>query len=265
MRLRKKEVVDQIIELSQYDIRRLIHILEDINYAYKGKNITEEILKDYSTISQKKDTDTDLYSATGQLIYDYSGIDSSIKLYESDKVKLPLMVHQNYINAVIPNFNNAVCFDKLHKIAGLLSDGDVVENYIYGEQTWSMQEIHGFYSCAAPSFYISDGMTKPMTRTPLLFTTDLNKTSIKQINKKNIGKADKFFKNMDTMDYIYISQILAKYIQSENIAECVALTKEYDIEFQQIELLMKIDKIRDDSFTIPARSKREFTRLLDVE
>lgn len=261
--IRSEVVIDKIITHSQSDIRRLINTLQDINYAYGNQKITEQLVDEYCKMSKTKDTDIDLYRATNGLMYEYDSIDDCLRYYETEKVLLPLMVHQNYLKNVITNVRRKdKSFELIKNVANSLSRGDVVENYIYGNQNWEMQEIHGFHTCVATSFYICDTIKHPQ-RVRLDFTTDLNKTSIKNINKKNIGKTNKCFKSMNIADYIYINKIIKKLIEEGNIEKCVDLLKNYDIKLEHIESLLKIDKIKNSKTTLTSKQKKEFLKYLN--
>ena len=233
--------------------------MEDIKNAYGNKLITLEMINQYCMVSNKKDIDINLYVATDELLYGYVNIDKCLRLFETEKVLLPLMVHQNYVKSVIANSKpGADTYNLIKKISDSLSTGDVIENYIYGEQNWNMQEIHGFYTCAAPSYYLSENINGKPKEVKSVFATDLNKTSIKKINKKNISNTDKCLKNTNIYDYIYINKIIRTIILRNNIKECALLVKKYNIKLEHIETLLKIDKIKYIKVTLTSKQKNEF-------
>jgi hypothetical protein len=176
------------------------------------------------------------------------------------------MVHQNYTSSVLKNVDNIKDqYEIIKKVGESLSTGDVVENYIYGDQSWEMQEIHGFHTCVATSFYLHE-KAKSSFPVKLIFTTDLNKTSIKKINKKNINNTNRCFKNMNIFDYIYMNKIVRRLIEDNNIKECVRLMKKYNIKLEYIESLLKIDKIKNTKTVLSSRQKKEFNKYLeDIE
>lgn len=268
-------VITKIIMHSQGDIRRLINTLEDIKNAYGNKLIDAKIMEEYCSTSTKKDVNIELNKSTSKILYEYTNLDECLRLFESEKVLLPLMIHHNYINSIIANdtdINNQ--FNIVRKISEFLSEGDVIENYIYGDQNWEMQEIHGLYTCGFPSYYLCENLDKDdePAKPALEFTTDLNKTSIKKINKKNILNTDTCLKNMNIEDYIYINKIIRKFIDSGNIAECAKILQFYDIKLEHVESLIKIDKIKynnnknnkdKDKVTLTSKQKNEFSAHLN--
>ena len=267
IKLKHEVVINKIINHSQGDIRRLIFTLQDIKNAYGDKIINLEMLEEYSLISNKKDVDIDLYKATDELLYSYISVDNCLRLFETEKVLLPLMIHQNYAKSIVANYKNSEDQHILaRKISESLSIGDVIENHIYGDQNWEMQETHGFYTCVAPSYHLCADINKNKAepvKIKLDFAIDLNKTSIKRINKKNIINTDRCFKNMNINDYIYINKIIRKLIVENKISECYELLKDYNIKLEHIESLLKIDKIKDSKTSLTSKQKNEFIKLIN--
>lgn len=251
-----------IINHSQGDIRRLIQILQELKYSYGEKTITPEMFEDYRQASKIKDINPDLFKATEQILYDYKNIDECLKNYETEKVILPLMVHQNYIKSICDNYKEKDKYELIKKVSEFLSQGDVIENYIYADQNWNLQEIHGFYTCVAPSFYLNQGINKNPIKSKLKFADDLNKTSIKNINKKNIKNADKILENMNIFDYIYIRKIIEKKLKENDYHEIKNLFQNYDIKLEHIESLLKIDK-NEEKITLTTKQKNELKKILN--
>jgi DNA polymerase III delta prime subunit len=260
--IKNNDVAVMIIDHSQDDYRRLILTLEDIKSGYDNQKITEEILDKYFENAKKKDIDFDLFNAANQLLSNFESIDDCLRLYEIEKTLLPLMMHENYPNYVMANYKDSEdSFRISDKISSSLSEGDVIENCIYGDQNWDMQEIHGLMSCVTTSYNLHmPDRTSNYTRCN--FTTDLNKTSIKKINAKNINDADRCFKNLDIFDYIYMNKIIRKKISEGDIKGCIELLKGYNIKLEHIEKLLKIDKIKDSKNNLTSKQKKEFTKHL---
>ena len=69
--------------------------MQDLKINY-GNNISNEYINEYYILSKKKDTDVDIYKAVSSLMVGYKNIEESMRLYEGEKVIIPLMFHQNY-------------------------------------------------------------------------------------------------------------------------------------------------------------------------
>lgn len=267
-------IVNKIIEYTQHDIRKLLYMLEDLMIKIDKNNnsaVTMDMVNDYIKNSQKKDLDFNLFDSAEQLLYDYKSIDRTLSVFESETVLLPLMVHQYYVRNINNNcFDDEQQFELTNEISKSLSLGDVVENQIYGDQNWKMREIHGFYTCVNTSYNLSECIDSEPTKCSLDFPKDLNKTSIKKINKKNIDNTSKCILNKDIVDFMYISKIVKQLIKTNRLEECSRLLKPHGMKIEHIESLLKIEKIRykitsSDStkVTLTSKQKKELQSYLE--
>jgi len=198
-------------------------------------------------------------------LQNYKNVNTCMSLYETEKVLLPLMMQQNYPECIIQNYDdNDDRYMLCQTVSDSLSMGDITENYIYGEQNWSMQDIHGIFTCVIPSYYINMNDKNKRTEFSSSFPVDLNKTSIKSINKKNIVNTDQCLKNMNIFDYMFVSKIIYNYIVNNNIEECIKLLLGYNIEMEYIESLLKINKIRSNKSCLTMKQKKEFVNYIEL-
>jgi len=234
------DTVQKIVSESQSDIRRMINIIKELKSMY-GTNISYEDAENYFSIFKKKDVNLDIYVACDKLMFNYANVNTCLKYYDIEKVTIPLMIHQNYPKVITSN----PCYDKntlMEQITRSMSEGDLVENYIYGEQAWSMIDIHGFYACCLPSHLMHEHRLIKKSTAKTLYPIDLNKTSTERINKKNIKNADVCFRNVDIYDYIYMNMLLKKVLMKDGVSECVELLDSYKAAKWNVESLLKIDK-----------------------
>lgn len=218
-----EEVIDNISEFVDGNIRQVILTLYQIKDIY-NELITKKIWEKITdNLCETTNTDFDLFKSADNLIHNYRGIDECLKLYRLDKVLLPLMIQQNYIKCI--SDINSLC-----EITELLSEGDIIEGIIYNNQNWELNDIHGILTCVIPSYIMSDTSNK---RVKLDFPSDLNKTSTKKTNKKNIKTND-----MDIDDYINMSSLLNKLSSKYNKQEFVKIVKNYDLD--NIESIMRL-------------------------
>lgn len=262
-----------VIEHTQRDYRRLILTMQDLKYSYDSQSITMDMFDEYKETSKKKDEDLNLFKMTDILMQKYDNIEDCMRYYTTDKVVLPLMIHQNYLTAIKAKMNNQTKKDRLNKaceIAKVMSRGDIVENYIYGEQNWDICYIHGFYSCVTPSYMLSSMGDEVYLY--LVYSSDLNKSSISKINRKNILNANRVFENKNINDYLYLSQILTK-MKDEGDIEGMTRMLECDargmsggnsnISIGNVESLFKIDKIKKNKTSLTSKNKKEIMSRLN--
>jgi hypothetical protein len=208
-------IIPIFIEYCQTDLRKILIQLDELKINYNDIKITISIFNEFVEIMKKKDQNYDLYKATDKMLSEYHSIENCLELFESQKVLMPLMIHENYHEFIFE--------DKYYKILDILSRGDVLENYIHGEQNWDLLEIHGYISCVIPSFYINKYKNNKKNR-KLEFAIDLNRTSVKKMNFKNINKTNtrisknnKNIRNKSIEEFIYMIEIMDKNITEINV------------------------------------------------
>lgn len=243
------ELYDKIINFSQFDIKRLINILQELSFHY-DKIESIDILDFFFNKSRQKNIDIGLYEATEKLLNNYNDYETVIKLYESEKVLLPLMIHEHYLKKILTKSTQS--WDKviysLVKTSDSISRGDNIETSIYTDQNWYLQNIHGFYTCLNTSFWINKvNNAYNLTVDKMKFSSDLNKTSLKNINRKNINNLMKIISNKSIDEIIYINQLTNHLFKEGKEEVLINILQNYkkDITVKEIELCLKIDKTQD--------------------
>jgi len=221
------DVENELIDFVGGNIRQLILVLYQLKQIYMDIEITKKLWDDFiKNTVEILDTDFDLFKNANKIIHNYVNIDSSLKKYKLDKVLLPLMVYQNYIKYV----GNNICL--LDKIINKISEGDLVENNIYNDQNWEVEEVHGIYTCVIPSYEMTKLKEKSIR---LDFPSDLNKTSTKKTNKKNI-KVTKF----NISDFITLNELMGKLMKKYKKNELNKIIDDFNIR-EDIDTILKLN------------------------
>jgi hypothetical protein len=263
MTFENMDVITKIIEHGQNDYRRLIVTLGELYRIYEKETITTISITNYLKCISEKNMDKSIFDNTVHLFTRYNGINSTLKIFETDKSNMPLMVHQNHFSAI-----NGYIKEKSKKIdistelTKSLSHGDVVDNYIYSDQNWSLSETYGFYTCVYPSFKINQNIDttrltsdskyshyRPNFET--LYPKDLNRTSTRRINYKNVKLANDFFSNMSIDDYVLAAKFIKNLLDDGRVEECEKMLKDYNLTAQGIMYVLKIDKINGTRKDVP--------------
>jgi DNA polymerase III delta prime subunit len=259
-------IANKIIVNSQNDYRRLLQITEDLKLSHGKKKITNEMVDEYLDLCKTKDLDLDIYRVATDMTLKYTGMIDCLRLYESEKVIIPLMLHQNYIKC-INNYhkNKNDKYDLISSIAKSMAMGDVLEDYIYSDQNWDMQEIHGFLTCVYPSYRLTKEKldAHPAWLPKMLkFPADFNRTSIKFINKKNVTNSNVCLKNMEIMDFITANKLVKNLLADGKIIECADIFGGYGAKADNIESMLKINKISETKPVLASSIKKKLSILL---
>jgi hypothetical protein len=255
----KEDIYEKIINFSQFDIKRLINILQELSFHYK-EIISISQIDEFFEKSRQKNIDIGLYEATEKILNNYNDYETVMKLYESEKVLLPLMIHEHYIKKILTNSTQPweKILYSLVKTSDSISRGDNIETSIYTDQNWYLQNIHGFYTCLNTSFWINKSNPNyKLTVDKMKFSSDLNKTSLKNINKKNINNLLKIISNKSIDEIIYLNQMANYLFKTQNEGLLISILQNYkkDITVKEIELCLKIDKTQD-FLTLSSKEKK---------
>lgn len=150
-----EEAQKKIIEYAQGDYRRLIGILEFL-YITCGVDIDGSKVEWCYDILSKKEQDLHITDSIKRLINHKLDGHTVHTIYDGDKSKAPMVVHQNYLQAISlqkTSHENKIrgalkCIDNL-----LLSD--VIEKTMYNTQCWYLQPIQGYTCAVIPNYYIN--------------------------------------------------------------------------------------------------------------
>lgn len=260
----ENKLIEKLIIFSQNDIRRLINLFQELSYHLINGKVTNSSINEFINKSREKNVDTGLFDSTKRILNNYLDYDTIIKLYESEKVLLPLMIHENYLKKIL-NKSKDSWFDiisNIVKVSDSISRGDNIETSIYTDQNWYLQNIHGFYTCINTSFWINKTKTNyKINLNDIKFSSDLNKTSLKNINRKNIINLSKIINNKSNQEILMLNRICNHLIQENKENKLIKILTGYnkDITIKEIELCLKIDKTIEFN-TLASKDKKRITK-----
>jgi len=259
----KKSAVELLMNFCEKDMRKLLYLFQDVHQNFKDELIDSKKLIKFLESSKKKNKDISLFDATKLIInngLDYIDIN---QLYELEKVLLPLMIHENYPKKILENSNNNLKTNlyNMIKISDSISRGDNIETSIYTDQNWFLQNIHGFFTCINTNFWINNNCDKTISN--LKFSRDLNKTSLKNINKKNINNIKKIIGKKSIQEILIMVKLANEQFNSGNIVKFIDILKSYkkNVTVKDIELFIKIDKTVD-FFLFTTKQKKMIEKLI---
>ena len=178
------------------------------------------------------------------------------------------MIHEHYIKKILTSSKQPwkrVIYS-LVKTSDSISRGDNIETSIYTDQNWYLQNIHGFYTCLNTSFWINKYNTNYYLKADKMkFSSDLNKTSLKNINRKNIINLSKIIPNKSIDEIIFINQLANNFIKNKEEGKLIKILQNYkkDITVKELELFLKIDKTQEFC-TLSSKDKKKISKTYNI-
>lgn len=285
MHMKSEKIAKKIIENSQKDYRKLMSLLEDLYTTKENDTIDMNDLKECLNFVQMKNNNWDIYSTVAAIFQNKKyHVRDILSLYETQRTLMPLMVQENYIKHANRYYegknskkkdnkskydsddeeDDEIMMDKLdmlYKISDSVVKADIIENHIYENQMWSLQDAQGFFSCVNPNRIITDNIKAPKTSNKKLYTfpVDLNKVSIRSINKKNIKKAQVGFPGMDVLDILNAKKIFKNLLETDRHTEFRHAVEGYNATPDRIQATIKVDKILDTKTGITTGLAKKIT------
>lgn len=252
------DIYEELIYYSQNDFRRLLIILEELKLMYDDEIITMKIFEKYQETSKKKNIDPGIFENTKFLLNNYTSISDALTFYSTDRATIPLIVHENYTHNIKTQYPKMCIGDQINlisKISKSISESDKIDGLIYSNQLWSLQPVHGFYSCVLPSYFINEQPNKLHNYELYKYTQDYNKTSTKKINNMVIYKAQNHnqLKKLSSYDLLYMASILKILLERKDFDTVTSLIKTYNLTVKDIVSIIKIDKINDKRLTLTGK------------
>ena len=245
IRIEDNTAINELVNFSQFDIRRLLYLIQD--YVYNYKVISNGNMEMFIKHGLKKNISLNLYESSLSLLNEKLENDNVYKLYKNEKVLLPLMIHENYYKKMMGSKTSALKkLDNMIDISESISLGDKIETSIYTDQNWFLQNIHCFHTCIKPSIICSK-YGKQLTGSNIDFGADLNKTSLKNKNKKNILNLRNIIGNRTVDEILCLSRLSNHLFKLQDYKTLINIIKEYEqiLDIKDIELFLKIDKTID--------------------
>jgi hypothetical protein len=97
------------------------------------------------------------------------------------------------------------------------------------------------------------------------FSSDLNKTSLKNINRKNINNLLKIVPNKSIEEIIFINQLANNFIKNNNEEKLINILQNYkkDLTVKELELFLKIDKTQE-FYTLSSKEKKKISKTYNM-
>lgn len=150
-----ENAVKEIVDYSQGDFRRLIGILEFL-CVVRGKHIDKPDVEWAYDVLSRKEQDLHITDSIRGLINNRLDGHTIHTIYDGDKSKAPMVVHQNYLRAI--SVQKTTPFNRIENAISCIDNliiSDVIEKTMYNTQCWYLQPIQGYTCTTMPNYYIN--------------------------------------------------------------------------------------------------------------
>jgi hypothetical protein len=242
-----EETIKHIITYAQKDFRRLTCLLQHLNDVYGKRIIIKNVIDSYQIFCKKEQ---DLYTTDSlkrivNTMYDYQTV---MNIYQKDKSKSPMVIHENYISAII--LQKCPIMDKIDNAISCIDSligSDIIEKTMHNTQGWHLQPIQGMLCCYIPSYYMNCKI-KTTDLNYMKWATILGRNAHTQNDKNNAHEI--CFKINTSFSYtIYDVQMLSEMIMfcltHGYIKKGTSLMKQYNMEYTDIVKMIRCVKLTD--------------------
>ena len=243
-----------LLDSLNYNIKNTLNLLYTYSIwfsMYRGN--LHEFLLHFTQKHSLKSFNTDILNSIKNLMKPDTSLDVINSIYNNDKVLLPLMFHENYYKYVFFKKNKHCSredFGVFAHISRCFSMGDFIETHIYSDQNWNLQENHRFVACIyslemmKERFLLNDSDVNTIV---FNYNSELNKTSLKNINRKNINHIIEISHLRKESIYLcnyYVSKIIFDGEDIDLLLTLKPFIKKYtkDNILRFVDLIIKIDK-----------------------
>lgn len=237
-----------LVKHAMGDIRRMINILFDINTVYKNQYITLEIVEMAIDTFVKKDIDVQIFEMTYNMLNKPMDENEILNYYENDRLLLPMMLHENYINSIYNrNINDNKKFEMIIECADALIENDIYQTAVYENQTWEISDVMALTYCMKMNEIAK--MKKYISKIDKMnYTVLLNKISFYHTNKKMINTLNnKLDINLSFDELYFLSENIVFHLfnKNRNKKKLLEIIKQYNLDLDNIDLLLRINKLNN--------------------
>lgn len=256
-----------IIQHSMGDIRRLINILYDIYTLHKSELITLDIVDTMVNTFVKKDVDIQIFEMTRNILNTELSNNNLLNYYDSDRLQLPMMLHENYINSI---YNKDIPvdekFNKILECSEAFIENDIYQTAIYDNQSWEISDTMSL--TYALKINEIGKLKKSFVKTDKIkYTVLLNRISQFHTNKKMINTlSNKLNLNLSFDDLYFLSEMIVFHLfnKNGNKNQLVNIIKNNNLTIENIDLLIRINKLNNNDIKnkYTAKIKKEIQLLI---
>lgn len=268
------EIINYCIEKSESNIQNLIYYLEEINNYKKVEKIKITECRNIIENICKRDKDLHLNKIIEKIFFNNKeiDIDEGLRYNNMEKTLSSLLIHENYIAWINKyGINEEENLDSMIDIIDNISYSDIIDNNIYSNQNWELNEIFGIHNICntvetLKGLKINENINKKYL---FKFTSMISKNSTKSSRTKfikkliNNTKKEKLLEELPNLTIIILRDLIFEKIknQDENeMKEAIEYIIEYNIEIDDLDSLFKIYNF-EEKYKYTMKMKQKIKKL----
>lgn len=261
------EAVTMVAQNSQFDLRRCLHILQNLKSYFVHKTIDEGNVETFMKYFTKKDLNYSLVEAITRIQTVSCSLHDTSHMYNVDKHLIPLHLHENSClniqrNMKLPKKDK---IDHLLMYYDFLIDSNIIDRTVRHNHTWQLDDYIGILSCHPINMILnSSAAIRPPVYTDIVNSPVFSKTNYKFYNLKlmnnivrKLGISIDSFQNFTT----YLYQLFV--FENMKDIECkrfVQFLKSHNFTVKDIEKSIKLSYLYEKHgklFTRKIKNKLE--------
>lgn len=248
--------LQMIIHHSAHDVRKCVNFLQETSQCFPGETITLDTVENMKTLTQRKQTDYNIFDVTRALFRTRHSFQDMFQLYQIDSNLIPMMIHENLPyhlqhkrltgKQVLPQY-----LFLMHNLA--LSDA--VTNVIMGSFRWELSYCTAVLSCGYTNERICNLPSKSSPVPKTYFTNTLTKSATQSNTQLFLSSLAHKLKVPST----YFPQLFPAMVH-QFLDDPTSLLA-YNLEYTDVEKIVQIYQ-KWSSCKITAKDKKIWKRLL---
>jgi hypothetical protein len=199
-----------------------------INLIYDFLNNNKKNIHNIDILIKNLDYNIELYDNVKELLVKKKNIKDVLKYYHLEKILLPLLIHENYRTFILKNIKKKEDQPKCIKlIANNLMKSDMINEYIFNNHVWNIQDLFAILNCQYTSYIIN---TKFENKSKITIPK-LNYTKILTKNSMIFSNFNQYKILLHKIKYIHnFDQILIEYL-NKNLLIFLLNNTYYGLEY----------------------------------
>lgn len=201
----KTSALERLVVHCQNDIRQLRMMITEITKSRHNTNTwTDKYMEIFLNGYVQIHKENGLLQGTREILNGEVDFKDSVILFDTDRYKIPLMIHENYIKMKLGQ-NELIGVQKINEIMCVF---DQIDSYMYKQQYWNLQYLCGALICGGVSATVKHYVDQDKPCADPIFTRHMNRVSLATVKRKNILTLQQKIKIETSTELFYIKNLL---------------------------------------------------------